>query len=46
MRNLLTDLVGLFRNNWKAILVITLAFYIFNSYSDIKLGIMDGWFNR
>jgi len=44
MRNLLTDIVSLFRNNWKVILVILLTFYILNSYSDIKLGIMDGWF--
>jgi hypothetical protein len=42
MRNLLTDLINLTKNNWKAILVVALAFYIIHSYTDIKLGIMDG----
>jgi hypothetical protein len=46
MKHLLTDLVSLVKNNWKTIFTIVLVFYFMNSYSDIKLGIMDGWMGK
>jgi len=46
MKDLLTDLLKLTKNNWKTILVIVLTFYFINSYLDIKQGILDGWANK
>jgi hypothetical protein len=46
MKQLMSDVQILFKNNWKLILVITISFYLFYSYPDIKQGIMDGWTGR
>ncbi len=42
----MSDVQILFKNNWKLILVITISFYLFYSYPDIKQAISDGWIGR
>ena len=46
MKQLMLDFQNLFKNNWELILVITISFYLFYSYPDIKQGTMDGWGER
>jgi transcriptional regulator with XRE-family HTH domain len=43
MNQFLNDLKVLVKTHWKTIFIIVLAIYLFTSYTDIKLGIMDAW---
>ncbi len=44
MKKLFQDLSKLIKDNWKAILTIVIILGILSSYSEIKKGINDGWF--
>jgi len=44
MQKLIADLKTLLSSNWKVILLIAIIVYLIFSYSDIKQGIIDGWF--
>jgi transcriptional regulator with XRE-family HTH domain len=43
MNQFLNDLKALVKTHWKTIFIIILVIYLFTSYTDIKLGIMDAW---
>jgi len=43
MNQFINDLKALVKNHWKVLAIIILAIWFFNSYSDIKAGILDGW---
>jgi hypothetical protein len=46
MKQLISDFLNLFSNNWKIISLIVISFYLLYSYPDIKQGIIDGWGGR
>jgi Flp pilus assembly protein protease CpaA len=46
MQKLIADLKTLISSNWIVILIIAIMVCLIFSYSDIKQGIMDGWFGR
>lgn len=43
MNQLLSDLKGLIKNNWKILILITLVILLLSNYNEIKIGFMDGW---
>jgi len=43
MNQFINDVKILVKNHWKVLLIIVLAVWLVNSYTDIKAGIMDGW---
>ena len=43
MNQFINDLKALVKNHWKVLAIIILAIWFFNSYTDIKAGILDGW---
>ena len=43
MNQFLNDLKTLVITHWKTIFLIVLVVYLFTSYTEIKLGIMDAW---
>jgi transcriptional regulator with XRE-family HTH domain len=43
MNQFINDLKALVKNNWKVLAIIILIIWFFNSYTDIKAGILDGW---
>ena len=43
MNQFLNDLKTLVITHWKTIFLIVLVVYLFTSYTEIKLGIMDDW---
>ena len=43
MNQFINDLKTLVKNHWKILVIIILAIWLVNSYTDIKSGIMDGW---
>jgi transcriptional regulator with XRE-family HTH domain len=46
MNLFLTDLKTLVKNNWKIILTIVIVIYFISNYTEIKLGIMEGWLGK
>ncbi|MFM7727130.1 MAG: hypothetical protein ACKO7B_10530 [Flavobacteriales bacterium] len=46
MKALVSDAQALITNHWKSLLAIVLTIYLFNAYTDIKQGIIDGWLSR
>lgn len=43
MKQLITDLKNLVRNNWKLLLTIFIVILLILNYTEIKSGIIDGW---
>ena len=43
MNQFINDLKALVKNHWKVLAIIILVILFFNSYTDIKAGILDGW---
>jgi transcriptional regulator with XRE-family HTH domain len=43
MKQLITDLKTLLRNNWKIILLVAVVIYFVTNYTEIKSGLLDGW---
>ena len=46
MNHFLHDLIVLLKTHWKTIFLIVLVIWFVTNYTDIKLGIMDGWNNK
>jgi transcriptional regulator with XRE-family HTH domain len=43
MNQFIIDLKTLVKNHWKVLVIIILAIWLVNSYTEIKAGVMDGW---
>lgn len=46
MNQLLNDIKTLFKNNWKIIILIGISLYLISNYTEIKSGLIDGWYNN
>jgi transcriptional regulator with XRE-family HTH domain len=46
MNHFLNDLKVLLKTHWKIIFLIALVIYVSTNYTDIKSGMIDGWYNK
>ena len=46
MKDFIKDLETFGKKHWKPLLTILVVVFLLKYYSDIKIGIIDGWLNK
>jgi len=46
MKQLISDLKNVIKNNWKFLLIVFIVILFILNYTELKSGIIDGWKNK